>query len=136
MKVNNFKRIIKEDVKEEYRELVEKLAFSINPFAEEVVKALSNNLNIQDNFNQKIRDITVEVDSNGIPKVKTQFKTNLISKCIGTHVIKLDNLTNPLVFQISYPFINFSESNGLLTIDHVSGLPANNNFKLKLVLYC
>lgn len=135
MKLSTFKRIIKEDVKEEYRELVEKLAFSINPFAEEVIKALGNNLSVGDNFNQQIRDVTVEVDGSGSPKSILQFKTNLPSKCVGHQVIKADNLTNSSVYPTSCPFLSFTESGGILTVNNITGIPADNKFQLKLVLY-
>lgn len=135
MKINTFKRIIKEDVKEEYRELVEKLAFSINPFAEEVVKALSNNLSVPDNFNQKFRDITVEVDASGIPKQTLAFKTNLVTNCKGILTIRATNVTSSTTYPTGYPFLTFTEADGILTINHITGLPANNSFTLKLLLY-
>lgn len=135
MKLNTFKRIIKEDVKEEYRELVEKLAFSINPFAEEVVKALNKNLSVSDNFNQQFRDVMVEVDSSGIPKQALQFKTNLISGCKGIITLRAINTTSSTTYPTGYPFLTFTELNGILTVNHITGLPANNKFTLKILLY-
>ncbi len=135
MKISTFKRIIKEDVKEEYRDLVEKIAFAVNPFAEEVVKALDNNLNIDDNLNQKIREVNIEVNNSGIPKQLLRFKTNLPSVCKGILVLKVDNITNATTYPTGYPFPSFVESDGLITINHITGLPADNIFKLRLLLY-
>lgn len=135
MKVQSFKRLIKEDVEEQYRPLVEKIAFSVNPFAEEVIKALDNNLSIEDNFGQKKKEITVQVDSDGIPTYVTQLKTDLKSICSGAIVIRADNLTNARTYPTGCPFLSFTENNGVITVNHITGLPAGNKFKLKLVLY-
>ena len=135
MKLQAFKRLIKEDVEEQYRPLVEKIGFSVNNFAEEVIKALSNNLSIEDNFNQNKKDITVQVDSSGIPTTTTQLKTGLSTICAGITVIKADNITAPRTYPTGYPFINYTENQGVITINHITGLQSGYKYQLKVVLY-
>jgi hypothetical protein len=135
MKINTFKRIIKEEFKEDQREMIDKIAYAVNPFAEEVIKALSNNLTVADNLAQKFRDVTVEVDATGAPKQPLLFKTNLTTNCQGIITMKATNLTNPTTYPTGYPFLSFTELNNILTINNITGLPANNKFTLRLLLY-
>jgi hypothetical protein len=135
MKINTFKRIIKEEFKEDQREMIDKIAYAVNPFAEEVIKALSNNLTVADNLAQKFRDVTVEVDATGTPKQPLLFKTNLTTNCLGILTMKAVNLTNPTTYPTGYPFLSFTELNNILTINNITGLPANNKFTLRLLLY-
>lgn len=134
MKIQTFKRIIKEDVKPEYRELVDKIGFSINVFAEEVVKALNNGLDVEDNFNQAIKDVLVTVDASGVPTSTTAFKSGVTGSIAGLHVIKATNNTSTNTLPTAYPYISWTESNGLITINKIIGLPAKNQFTLRLLI--
>lgn len=135
MKLSTFKRIAIEDFDSQYKDLISKLSYSINPFAEEVVQALDNDLNIQDNFTQKTTTISVKVDSSGSPTPILQFKTNLGSNCNGIQCVRAINSTNKLVYPTSQPFISYTESNGIITVNNITGLPVNNQFSLTLILY-
>lgn len=134
-KLQSFKRIIIEDFEEKDRTLVGKLASSINSFAEDVLNALTNNISIDDNMNFVKKDLTLTVDSNGRPTTKTTLKTGLKSVCVGTQVIRATNLTNTTTYATSQPLISFTDNSGVITIQQVSGLQANNKYQLKLILY-
>lgn len=134
MKLQSFKRIVTEDVKEEFRELVSKLAYSINPFAEEVIEALNKNLTSEDNLNETKKEVTVTVNSSGTPTTPLQFKTDLSRTSFGIDVVKAENITNSTTYPTGHPFLSYSEVNGVITVNNITGLPANNKFKLKLII--
>lgn len=135
MKLQQFKRLIKEDVAEKDRPLMEKLAYALNPFCDDVTNALNNNLSIEDNLNQKKKSITVVVDGSGIPTQTLQLATNLASNCYGIVVVKAINSTTPTSFVTGYPFISFSEANKIITINNITGLTAGPTYVLSLILY-
>jgi hypothetical protein len=131
MKISGFKRIKKEDFDQEQQQLIDKIAYSINPFAEEVIRALSGNIN-QDNLNEKLKSIDITTDSSGIPTAEVQFKNPLTSRIEGLQVIKAENISNTTAYPSGGIFITYTESNNIVTVQHVTGLPANIKFRLKL----
>lgn len=133
-KIDNFKKIIKEDFDKQYQDLADKLGYSVNPFAEQVVDALTNGLSIDDNFNWAKKQITITVDSSGKPTQTMQFKSGITGASYGISVEKAVNLTSPTVYPTNTPFINYSETSGLITINNISGLPASNKFTLNLII--
>lgn len=132
-KIQSFRRIIKEDVEEKYRPLVEKIGTSINQFADDVTSALNNNITIADNLNQFIKDVTFSVDSSGSPNPALSFKSTLTGLCQGFTVIKVENLTSSTVYPTNTPFISFGENNKLITVNNITGLVANNKYKIRII---
>lgn len=127
----DLKRLAKEDFPQDDQELVGKLAFPINAFFEQVRNALNKNLNF-DNLNQEIITLTVTVVS-GIPTMKTQFKSNIKGNVQGIIVVYASNLTTPGMYPTSCPFITSAQNGGLVTINHISGLQDNQEYRLKLL---
>lgn len=134
MKLESFRRLIKEDVDEKDRPLMDKIGYSINSFADQVLQAFKNNITIEDNLNWSKRQIEVTVDASGIPTMPSQFKSGISSSTYGISVEKAVNVTTPLIFPTTAPFISFSESNSLITINNISGLPSGNKFRLNLII--
>ncbi len=134
MQVQPYKRIVTEDYDNKDQDLISKLAFSLNQPLQDITTALNKNLNIDDNFQLIKKDLTVQVDSNGKPTVVLQFKTGLPGSCAGIQVIKATNQTNSNVYVTSQPFLTFTENSGVLTVNNITGLPANNVFQLRLIL--
>lgn len=133
MKVQGFRRIIVEDVAAEDKPLAEKIGSSINPFAEEVINLMNGKISIADNLNQKHKEITLSLNSNGTPKADTAFQHGLIGRCRGISVEKVENLTNVNTYPTNAPFITFTEANGLVTVKHVTGLQVDNKWKITLL---
>jgi hypothetical protein len=132
MKISGFKRIIKEDFEKEQQQLIDKIGYSINPFAEEVIRALSGNLN-QDNLNEKLKSIDLIVNASGIPTTEIQFKNPILNtKVEGLLVIKAENISNTSAYPTGGIFITYSENANVITVDHITGLPAGVKFRLKL----
>jgi hypothetical protein len=209
-KINQAKRIIKEDFESKYNSLIDKLGFSLNPIIEQLVIAFNKGITFEENLNSEIKSVDIEVTEDGIPKTEVQFQSSLFNKIQGILVIRsffLDNkadptytisaiadisgivtvtttaahgfntgnrifiensdstpsidgvytvnVINPTKFSIStsitssgtfgqvskylnvypegYPFITFIENKKVVTIQHITGLPANKKFKLLLM---
>jgi hypothetical protein len=133
-KIDSFSILKKEDFDSKDANLVDKLAFVINPVLTQLESILNKNIDF-DNLRQEIKDVIVEVNGSGTPKILTQIKNNLLSKVRGIQVIKAENLTNSLLFSTSQPFITFNENNKIITIANVTGLQADNKYKLTVITY-
>lgn len=132
MKVTNLKRLIKEDFDKDNQDLIEKLAFVINPLVEQIVSAFNNNIDF-DNLNQQYKSITVTVDTNGIPSVTTEIKYTLSSQLKGIICVSAQNNTDTTAVT-GAPFISYSISGSVIKVLSVSGLPPNKRFTLNLIL--
>ena len=132
MKVQGFKRIVREDFPEEQQDLADKLGFSINAFADDIINLVNNNITIDDNLNWQVKEVDIVVDASGIPVNSVQFKSTLKGRCKGCQVTRADNLTNTNTYPTSAPFVSFTDNNGVIIINHVSGLQANQKYRLRL----
>jgi hypothetical protein len=140
MKVQATKRIAKEDFPQEYQELIDKIAFAINPTLEALVLALSKNLDF-DNLSWKIVSLDVETDDSSPYKLKrtTAFRTTVKNKIKGIVCVSAQNLSNPDSFVVQQPFINFVESgantdNRLVNVKYVTGLASSSKYRLSLMI--
>lgn len=134
MKIQNFKRIIRENFDQEYGELIDGLGLSLNGFAESLVTALSGYLN-DDNLNQSTATLDVTVDATGKPKSVTDLKANVKGKVVGTQVIRVENLTSSTSYPKACPFISFTDNGGLLRVNNVTGLAEGYKYRLTVRVY-
>ncbi len=131
MKINNLKRLIKEDFPEEYQELVDKLGFALNPMLEQVSNAFNKNINF-DNLSREVLTVTLENATGGSLKAVTQIKTSLSGRIIGLNIIRAENLTNSVVYPTNAPFVSWSINGNIMTIQKVTGIQDNNKYRLTL----
>lgn len=110
-----------EDFDSKDQSLVQKLAFPINTFMQQVISALSNNLDFT-NLNQQVNTFNVSVDANGKPISPVQFKINLATKLAGVICINALNTTSPGRYPLAQPFISYTLNAGTLTINNIAGL--------------
>jgi hypothetical protein len=129
-RLSNLKRIIKEDFPDEYQELIDKLAYSLNPFLEQISEAFNKNIN-NDNLAREFVTITVE-NSTGNLKIPVQVKTSLRSRVVGLNVIRVENLTNSSIYPTNNPFVAWTINNNILTVQKVTGIQDNNKYRLTL----
>lgn len=130
-KLQNFKRILTQDYEEEHRDTVQKLSFSINSFAEDVLRALNGGLNT-DNTLEKMKYIETELDSSGAPKNSIQFQNpSSVYKIEGLRVIRVENISTTDVYPSTAPFISFSENAGIITILNITGLQTGYKWRIK-----
>ncbi len=128
--VKNLKRIIKEDFPEEYQELIDKLAFAINPFLEQVSDAFNKKIN-NDNLTREVVSITVENVSGNL-RTPVQFKTTLKDKLLGFNIIRAENLTNSSIYPTNAPFISWTINENIISVKKVTGIQDNNKYRLTL----
>lgn len=134
MRLPGFKRLNKSDFSEEYKDLIETLSVSLNVGIETLHTALNKQLTFRDNIKSTVKEIEVNVNSSGIPKVQTIFNVDIAGQIDGLWVIRSENLTSPTVYPSSGVHISYTQSNNLITVNHVAGLPSDNRFKLKVLI--
>lgn len=131
-RIDNVKRIKSEDFPPKDQETISRLAEVYNFFAEQVTNAINGNLDFE-NLTEDVFTFEVTVDSNGSPIDNSRFASSIGLQ--GTTVINAANLTNPAVYATQTPFISWSSNGaGIYTINNISGLPANNKFRLTIRL--
>ena len=112
--------------------LVEQLALSINQGFESLFNALNNKLSFGDNMFATVKDIIVTVNSSGSPKDQTTIKLSSTNGVTQIFVGKAENLTNPKVYPNYGIIISWSQNGDILTVNNIVGLPADNQFRLRL----
>jgi len=132
-KVNNLKRIVVEDFSKEDQDLVQKIAFSYNPLMEQLTSAFNKGIDFE-NLSQQFSIIRVRVDGSGNPVIPLEMKYELKTKLRGIQVISAQNLTDN-AFPTGQPFISYSLSGTIITVNNVTGLPSNKDFSLSVILY-
>lgn len=130
-KITNIKRLIKEDFPPEQQDLIDKLAYVVNPFFDQVVAAFNKGINT-DNLTRQILEVTVNNTAGRItPGV--QFKNTLnTNKILGINIIKAMNITNPAVYPTQAPWISWSINENIITINNITGIQDNNKYTLTL----
>lgn len=136
MKLPSFLRLNKGDYDEENREVVGKMADSLNPSIEPLYNLANNRISLIDNVACVVKDITVTVGSDGIPLTATGIALGtIVQKVLGSEVIYALNQTSATVYPTAQPFITFTQNGSTFEVNHVAGLPANNQFLLRVVVY-
>jgi hypothetical protein len=126
----DIKKIQKEDFEADMQDTIEKLAFPINSFMEQTRNALDGNIDFN-NLNEEIITLDISVNASGIPIVITKYVSNIRTRVIGHNVISVVSVNNPqTVFATNQPFINYTQNANLVTINNITGLPANERFRL------
>lgn len=130
MKIQAPKRILTDDFDDDDKSIAGKIGGLINTFNEELYSMSSSNITIADNLDQVIKIMKFEVDSTGKPATDISFQNTLKGKIQGCQVIRAIGNSYPT----NQPFISYVESGGVVTINHVSGLPADTEFQLVVLL--
>lgn len=132
-KLSATRRVVKEDYDKQFQPLIDKLAFTLNPLFDQLASAFNKGITIEDNLNMEVRDITVKVDANGVPTSNTSFKSLLKTKLKGMVVLRAINVTDGTVFPVGQPFINYAQNQDVISIQHVTGLQANQSYTLNVM---
>lgn len=132
-KINNFRRISTAEYDGENAQMIETLASSLNPFMREVTDAINGQIDF-DNLKQNIIQFEATVDSAGTPKTN-QLNVGVTSLS-GLQVISARTSTNSNIYPTGTPFISFTPTgSSVITINNISGLPANTKFLLTVIVY-
>lgn len=134
MRIDNVNQIRSEDYPEEYEDLLDQLGETINPFMQQVQELSDGRVDFPNRV-EVLRTIEITVDSNGNPVLNNRINAEKTG-VRGISVIRAINLTNNTVFPTSHPFISFTPVGGdIIQINNITGLPANQRFRLTLVIY-
>lgn len=134
MKLPSYRRIFKTDYAEDYQELVEKLAVSINYGFDTLYDALNKKLTFSENISSTIAEIIVTVGPDGVPlKTSTQFKLDESQKSIqGLVIINCyEEKTNE--GPVLAPFISFIKNENNILIKKITGLKPNVSYVIKVL---
>ena len=143
--ISDIKRIVVEDFPTADQAMMQKLAFILNPFLDDVVQAFDGNITVG-NLTRQYASCTIKTNPsttsyliNGIstggtinPTVK--IKSNLTGPLVGIHVINVNNATNPASYPLGAVGITWTVSGNIVTITSVQGLPDGQSFNLTLEL--
>ena len=127
------KKIRTEDFDEEYNDLIEKIGYAFNNFADEVYQTLDGGIDFA-NMSRQLIVLTINMDSSGKIINSPQIKLTTKTKIVGTSVIRAINLINPQVYPTSQPFINFSLNGTVLTIQNITGLQNSSQYQVTIEL--
>ena len=131
--LDNITKIIAEEFKKDDRETVQKLAETLNPFMEQVYQSYQKNINFS-NLNMDLVRVVVKVNSSGVPLSVTKFSSNL-RRIEGNIVINALNKSFSGVYPSGGMFVTCEQNaNGLYTVKSVTGIQANNEYQLTLML--
>lgn len=134
MRIPDIKRIRVEDFKSEDQDLVGKLAYSFNSFADQVINIFNKGVDFE-NLTRQIVTVMVTVDGFGAlvnpPKIKFDMRSGKVQ---GLSVISATNINNPGVYPTTAPFVSFTFSANIITILNVTGLQNNSQYSLVLEL--
>lgn len=127
------RRLNKEDFPQQYKDVVGKIGYVLNPAIEQLSTALQNNITFKDNIDCAVINIAVTVDVSGIPTTSTTFQSNLTTPVKHIIVTRAINAANSNTYVTSAPFVDFVDNGGTVTVQHVTGLPANSTFNLTMI---
>lgn len=132
-KLSNLKRLNKEDFDQDDQAIAEQLATILNPLLDQLSSAFNKNIN-NENLSRENITFDVTVNSSGIPKIDTKFKTNLTSRLLGMKCIKLENLNNIQSYPTGCPFLTWTTDGNIITVKHITGLLPDVKYRVTMEL--
>lgn len=129
----SFRRINKQDYPEQYQDLIDILSTSLNYGIEVIYSLLNGKLTIKDNLSSTIKEFDITVNATGNPISKTVIKKSSTDKIEGMIVVRAQNLVNSSVYPTSGIFITYTETTDSLIINNITGLQANNPYRINII---
>ena len=130
MRVTNYKRIAKEDFAPEMQDTIEKLASSINSFADQVIQAFNGNIGF-DNLTQEVVQFNVEIATDGKLKNQIEVKSNL-RRVQGYTVIRVE-VQGSGGMPTAVPLISFTQTENNVRVQSVMGLLPNVRYRITAI---
>lgn len=107
-----------------------KLFSGLNQFTGDVVNAFSNQISVQDNLHQEIKEIKFVNQGSDYP-IKFKLKFNQNPRGL-TPIYLLNNTTGePSILQ---PWVIWTYADGQIRISDISGLTASNTYTIRLLI--
>ena len=130
-KLDNIRRILREDYEKKYHGMIDRLAFTLNRFMDQVAEQMNGNIDFA-NLDQDIVTFTITVNASGVPVGNNLFRINQ-ANAVGFDVISAINKSDSTLFPTSAPFISFTGSGPIIKVKNISGLQANDKYELKVI---
>ena len=112
--------------------MVQKLAFIINSFHEQVRSTLNRNIDSA-NLARELRTLTFSTGETGQPLNTLSFKSDLGSvRVTGINVIRLVITSENMRYPTGLPLISFSQNGDLITINNIAGLESGIEYEMSL----
>lgn len=112
------------------RDWIGKMFSVLNTFTGDLVRAFSNQISVEDNLFQEIKEIKWINSSNEFP---LKFKTKFSTAPKGLSVIYLYNNTLS-AYSTSAPWVQWGFQDGQVLISAISGLTAASQYTIRLHL--
>lgn len=133
--LSSYRRIFEKDFPNEYQDLVKDLSITINTSFDELYTALNGRLTLSENFLSTLTSFNVSVDSSGIPQQQTQIRYNEnLTTVNGLLVIKAVATNKDNLLPSGAVFVSYTQGTGIVTINKISGLPANEIFTITVLI--
>lgn len=107
-----------------------KLFSPLNQLIQELVSGFSNNITVKDNLFQEIKEIKWTNTATNFP---LGFRTKFVSNPSGLIPIYLVNNTTGDYSPLA-PWVQWSYSDGQITIPAISGLTSGNTYTIRLLV--
>jgi len=130
--ISFLKRLVKEDFEAKYQDLVGQIAFILNPALEQITAILSNGLALSD-LNVQVKQITLRVNSDGVPTTDASFQSSLKGRCSVIMIGRALNLTNPTTYPTGGHSVSFTLNNEQIIIKHITGLTPNDQWQITVI---
>jgi hypothetical protein len=130
-----FKRLYKSDFPQQYQQLIDQLSYYINTNEEQLFQTLNNNVNLANNIYCIQTTLTVTVDAKGNPINSVGFNNSLATPVIGIQVLNAVANSGSNIYPTGGIFCSFTTNNSAVTVNNITGLPANQSFTLTIVAY-
>jgi len=133
-KLPNFRRLYSSDFEPDKKDLIDRLGTSLNNAIETLFDALNKKLTFRDNISATIVELSVTVNSGGVPNKPTSFKLDARQTIVeGLMVIDAVGTTDPLLFPTAGVFVSFTKNENIIIIRNVKGLQAEKPYTLKII---
>lgn len=132
-KLPSWKRIIEQDYPQKYQDLIQQLAVPLNYGIEVLYSLLNGKLTFKDNIASTIKELDVQVDSSGKPLTTTTIKKTSSDRIEGIIVVRAQNLTNSTSYPNAGIFISYTETTDSIIINNITGLQANNFYRINVI---
>lgn len=131
-RLDNVRRILREDFDKEYQDMIDKLAYTLNSFMDQVVAQVNGNIDFT-NLNQELVTFTMTVDANGTPVGNNLFKVSQTG-IAGFIVINAVNKTDSTSYPTHTPMIFGVTSGSTVKVNKIKGLTANEKYELTVMV--
>lgn len=132
-KLPSWKRIIEQDYPQKYQDLIQQISIPLNYGIEVLYNLLNGKLTFKDNIASTIKELDVQVDSSGKPLTTTTIKKTSSDKIEGIIVVRAQNLTNSTTYPTTGIFISYTETTDSIIINNITGLQANNFYRINVI---